>query len=48
MKTKLINGLNDFYCIQDKIEIIVKKRAASFDWKVAAVKYLKKYKKHLF
>ena len=48
MKNTLINGLNHFYNHQNEMEMLMKKRAASFDWKVAAAEYLKVYEKHLF
>ena len=47
MKTTLINGLDHFYNNQNKMELLMKKRAASFDWKVAAAQYLKVYEKCL-
>lgn len=43
MKTVLMNGLNHFQENRDEMEALVKKRAASFDWKIAAAAYLKVY-----
>ena len=48
MKNSLIEGLNHFYSNQNEMELLMKKRAASFDWKVAAAEYLKVYEKCLF
>jgi glycosyltransferase involved in cell wall biosynthesis len=45
MKTVLTNGLDHFYSNQNKMEELMKKRAANFDWKVAASDYLKVYNK---
>lgn len=47
MKTILVDGLNDFYSNQKEKENLMKERAASFDWKVAATEYLKVYRKCL-
>jgi glycosyltransferase involved in cell wall biosynthesis len=43
MKTILENGITSFYNNQGENELLVKKRAASFDWKVAASEYLSVY-----
>ncbi|MDZ4329343.1 MAG: glycosyltransferase, partial [Flavobacterium sp.] len=47
MKNKLMEGLNHFYSNQNEMELLMKKRAASFDWKVAAAEYLNVYEKCL-
>ncbi|MFH6946274.1 glycosyltransferase family 4 protein [Flavobacterium sp. FlaQc-50] len=44
MKEVLLNGLDHFENNKNLIETEMKKRAASFDWKVAAADYLKIYK----
>ncbi len=44
MKTILFDGLNHFQNNQKEMELLMKKRAASFDWKIAAADYLKLYK----
>ena len=44
MKTVLTSGLNHFNDNQNEMEELMKKRAASFDWKIAAAEYLKVYK----
>ncbi|MFH7011202.1 glycosyltransferase family 4 protein [Flavobacterium sp. FlaQc-52] len=44
MKEILLNGLDHFENNKNLIETEMKKRAASFDWKVAAADYLKIYK----
>ena len=43
MKTILIDGLNYFENNKLETEKLMKKRAASFDWKIAASKYLDVY-----
>ncbi|TRX02779.1 glycosyltransferase family 4 protein [Flavobacterium gawalongense] len=43
MKTTLTDGLNHFYNNQNEMELLMKERAASFNWKVAAAEYLKVY-----
>jgi glycosyltransferase involved in cell wall biosynthesis len=48
MKNILIEGLNHFSSNKNEMELLMKKRAASFDWKVAAAEYIKVYKKCLF
>lgn len=48
MKNKLMSGLNHFYENKDQIELHMKKRAASFDWKVAASEYLRVYNEILY
>jgi glycosyltransferase involved in cell wall biosynthesis len=48
MKNKLMEGLNHFYSNQNEMELLMKKRAASFDWKVTAAEYLNVYEKCLF
>lgn len=48
MKTTLFEGLNHFYNNQDMMESLMKERAASFNWKIAAADYLKVYEKCLF
>ena len=48
MKDVLFNGLDHFNANKNEIEPLMKKRAASFDWKVAAAEYLKVYKQILF
>ncbi|MFV8377893.1 glycosyltransferase family 4 protein [Flavobacterium sp. LB3R33] len=47
MKNTLIDGLNHFYNNQNEMELLMKERAASFNWKVAASHYLKVYEKCL-
>ena len=47
MKNTLIEGLNHFYNNQNEMELLMKERAASFNWKVAASHYLKVYEKCL-
>jgi glycosyltransferase involved in cell wall biosynthesis len=47
MKNTLIDGLNHFYNNQNEMESLMKERAASFNWKVAASHYLKVYEKCL-
>jgi len=47
MKEVLFNGLNHFENNKNEIEIQLKKRAASFDWKIAASEYLAIYKEIL-
>ncbi len=44
MKTVLTNGLDHFRSNQNEMKELMKKRAASFDWKIAAAEYLKVYK----
>lgn len=48
MKNILIEGLNHFSRNKNEMELLMKKRAANFDWKVAAAEYIKVYKKCLF
>lgn len=48
MKTTLYNGLDHFYSNQNELEVLIKKRAARFDWKVAASEYLKVYEECLY
>lgn len=48
MKDKLLEGLNHFYSNKNEMESIMKKRAASFDWKVAAAEYLDVYNDCLY
>ncbi len=48
MKNVLENGLSHFYSNQIEMEENMKKRAASFDWKVAASEYLKVYNSILY
>ena len=43
MKAVLFDGLDHFNSNKNEIEILLKKRAASFDWKIAASEYLKIY-----
>lgn len=43
----VVKGLEDFYNNFKENEILVKTRAAQFDWKVAAEKYLEVYRKTL-
>ena len=43
MKNILFNGLENFDRNKEEIETLLKKRAASFDWKIAASDYLKVY-----
>ncbi|WP_326937601.1 glycosyltransferase family 4 protein [Flavobacterium sp. PL11] len=47
MKDVLENGLNHFFNHKDNMERVLKARAASFDWKMAANEYLKVYKEQL-
>lgn len=47
MKSVLINGINHFYNNESEMELLMKKRATSFDWKIAAATYLEVYKKCL-
>lgn len=47
MKGILFNGLEHFNNNKDEMEMLMKKRAASFDWKIAAADYLKVYKEIL-
>lgn len=44
MKTVLLEGLNDFENNKTADEFVLKQRAASFDWKVAAAEYVKVYR----
>ncbi len=44
MKSILIDGLNRFNNNKTEMELLMKTRAASFDWKIAADQYLKVYK----
>jgi glycosyltransferase involved in cell wall biosynthesis len=48
MKKVLFEGLSHFYNNQLEMETLMKERAESFNWKVAASKYLKVYEKCLF
>lgn len=48
MKTILIDGLNYFENNKLEMEKLMKKRAASFDWKIAANKYLDVYSQILY
>lgn len=48
MKTVLENGLTHFYSNQTEMAATMKKRAARFDWKVAASEYLKVYHSILY
>ena len=43
MKTILFEGLNYFQNNKFEMELLMKNRAASFDWKIAATKYLDVY-----
>jgi glycosyltransferase involved in cell wall biosynthesis len=47
MKEVLLNGLSHFESNKIEIETLLKKRAASFDWKVAAAQYFDVYKQIL-
>lgn len=47
MKDVLFDGLNHFQNNQNEMEMLMKKRAAGFDWKIAAAEYLKVYEKCL-
>lgn len=47
MKMVLMDGLNHFYSNQNEMESLMKERAASFNWKMAATEYLKIYEKCL-
>lgn len=44
MKSVLIDGLNHYHNNQNEMQELMKKRAANFDWKVAATDYLKVYR----
>ncbi|MCD0469104.1 glycosyltransferase family 1 protein [Flavobacterium sp. JAS] len=48
MKNVLFDGLNHFDTNKNEIETLLKKRAASFDWKIAAASYLDVYKQILY
>ncbi|WP_264537017.1 glycosyltransferase family 4 protein [Flavobacterium sp. N1736] len=48
MKNGLFDGLNSFENNRNENELLLKKRAAIFDWKIAAAEYLKIYKNILF
>jgi len=48
MKNVLFDGLDHFNANKNEMETLMKKRAASFDWKVAAADYLEVYKQILF
>jgi glycosyltransferase involved in cell wall biosynthesis len=48
MKKVLFEGLSHFYNNQLEMETLMKERAESFNWKVAASQYLKVYEKCLF
>jgi glycosyltransferase involved in cell wall biosynthesis len=47
MKDILFKGLDHFERNRNEMEISLKERAASFDWKIAATEYLKVYKELL-
>lgn len=47
MKTILYEGLNDYENNKIERELIIKNRAANFDWKIAAAEYFNVYKKIL-
>jgi len=47
MKSVLFNGLTYHETNKNVAEILLKKRAATFDWKTAAAEYLEVYKKIL-
>jgi|GEM_PF-6500179 len=47
MKEVLLNGLSHFDNNKIETETLLKKRAASFDWKVAAAQYFDVYKQIL-
>lgn len=47
MKNVLLDGLNSFENNKTEMEVLMKKRAASFDWKIAAAEYLNVYKEIL-
>ena len=48
MKNILFDGLNYYENNKSEAELLLKKRAATFDWKIAAAEYLKIYKNILF
>ncbi|MFV5695549.1 glycosyltransferase family 4 protein [Flavobacterium sp. LB3P122] len=48
MKKILMDGLNHFYNNQNEMQLLMKQRALSFNWKDAAADYLKVYQKCLF
>jgi len=48
MKNVLFDGLNHFDTNKNETETLLKKRAASFDWKIAAADYLDVYNQILF
>lgn len=48
MKNILFEGLNHFENNKIETELLLKNRAATFDWKIAATEYLTIYKKILF
>ncbi|KIQ22102.1 glycosyl transferase family 1 [Flavobacterium sp. MEB061] len=48
MKNVLFDGLDHFNANKNEMETLMKKRASSFDWKVAAADYLEVYKQILF
>jgi len=48
MKNVLFEGLNHYDANKNEVETLLKKRAASFDWKIAAAEYLDVYKQILF
>jgi glycosyltransferase involved in cell wall biosynthesis len=47
MKNVLLDGLNSFENNKTEMEALMKKRAANFDWKIAAAEYLNVYKEIL-
>lgn len=47
MKEVLLNGLSSFYNNQSQMEQLMKNRAAAFNWKTAAARYLDVYQKCL-
>ena len=47
MKNILFDSLNSFDNNKIELEILLKERADSFDWKIAAEEYLKVYRKCL-
>ncbi|NDP26921.1 MAG: glycosyltransferase family 4 protein [Flavobacterium sp.] len=47
MKNILFDSLNSFNNNKSELELLLKERADSFDWKIAAAEYLKVYKKCL-
>lgn len=47
MQDVVLKGVEHFYNDLEKNELLVKARAAQFDWKVAAEKYVEVYRKTL-